>query len=276
MKSSHFWPICLALLTSGSANCQLSTPSVGYVRYMNDGVRGVYGLEGNYIVGRDVLALAETASFSDDGGLIFQSGSLTLVDSKLTALSTTPVAGSDPIVRVDGNLQTAIAWVPASRVLVHWNGESFVSIAVPGLSEGDTVTSVRKLDSSTASLLVQKQDSSIVRDRVSLRTGEFKSSTLIPAASGSAFEDGTRIVCFKDGRLSVLSQTGELLQAFSIPADDRVLVEQVSSRCLHFSTKTPGQDWLLHTDGNDLHLYKLPAPKKDAKPVSGANSGAGQ
>jgi hypothetical protein len=276
MKLSPVLPVCLTLLASTCANCQLSAPSVGYVRYANDGVHGVYGLEGNYIVGRDVLASAATASFSDDGGLIFQSGSLTLVDSKLTVLANTEINASDPVVRLDGNLQTAIAWIPASRVLVHWNGGAFVGMAVSGISEEDTVTSVRKLDRSTASVLVLKQDNSVVRELVSLRTGELKTSLAIPAASGAAFEDGTRIFCFQDQKLSVLSETGELLQVFSLPADDRLVIEQVSNQCLHLSTKTPGQDWLLHLNGSDLHLYKLPAPRKHAIPANGANAGSEQ
>src|SRR3954454_8118921 len=156
MKLSLTLPICLGFFVSLAANCQVATPSVGYVRYANDGVRGIYGLEGNYIVGRSVLAAAETASFSDAGGLIYNSGSLVLADPKLIALSTTEIEGSEPIVRLDGGVDTAIAWVPSSHVLVHWNGKSFVRTAVSGIAGEDAVTSVRKLDPSTASLFVLK------------------------------------------------------------------------------------------------------------------------
>ena len=272
MKLSTLFSICLGLFASGAANAQIATPSVGYVRYASDGVRGIYGLEGNYVVGDKVLASALAASFSDDGGLLFQAGSLVLVDAKLATVSTVEVGDSDIIVRVDGNLETAIAWLPASHVLVYWNGKSFMRTAVPEFSGEGTVTSVRKLDGNTASLLVSKPDSIIVRYWVSLKTGELKGSAAAPATSGFAFEDGARIFCFDKRKLSLVSETGEMLQEITLPVDDGLLIEQASSRCLHLSTKTPGQDWLLHTDGIDLHLYQLPGPRKVTAAVDQANA----
>ncbi|MFL6450390.1 MAG: hypothetical protein ACJ746_22320 [Bryobacteraceae bacterium] len=270
MKLSPFFPICLGLIASAVANSQIATPSVGYVRYANDGVRGIYGLEGNYVVGDKVLALALSASFSDDGGLLFQSGSLALVDSSLTTIATLGVSDSDAVIRIDRGLETAIAWLPASHALVHWNGKSFAKTTVSALPAEATVTSVRKLDRNTASLLVSKPDSTIVRCVMSLQTGDLKTSMSIPAAFGMAFEDGARIICFSKRKLSVLSQTGEILQELTVPTDDGLLVEQASTRCLHLNTRTPGQDWLLHTDGKDFHLYQLPGPRKGAVEVSEA------
>jgi hypothetical protein len=179
------------------------------------------------------------------------------------------VADSEAIVRIDGNLETAIAWFPESQALVHWNGKSFVRTAVPEFSREGVVTSVRKLDGYTASLLVAKPDGTIVRFVISLRTGDLKSSITVPSASGAAFEDGARIFCFNKGKLSVVSQAGETLQVLSLAVDDGLKIEQASSRCLHLSTRMPGQDWLLHTDGNDLHLYRLPGPRKNTPAVNG-------
>src|SRR4051794_20167018 len=142
MKLSPFFQICLGLIACGAANGQIATPSVGYVRYASDGVRGIYGLEGNYVVGEKVLPSAGPASFSDEGGLLFHSGSLALVDSTLTTVSTMEVGDSDALVRMDGKLETAIAWLPASRALVYWNGSSFVRTVVPGFSVEGRVTSV--------------------------------------------------------------------------------------------------------------------------------------
>lgn len=276
MKLSPILPICLGLLVSIAANCQVAIPSVGYVRYANDGVRGIYGLEGNYIVGRTVLAPAEAASFSVAGGLVFNSGSLALVDPKFVALATTAVEDSDAVVRVDGSLDTAVAWLPKSHVLVHWNGESFVRTTVSGVGEEEAVTSVRKLDARTASLLVSKPDGTVVRYRLSLQTGELKSSSAVPNALGYAFEIGDRILGFKEGELSVFSQGGETLQTIRVPVDGSLQIAQVSTQCLHLSTKKPGEDWLLHLDGNELHLYRLPAPRKGLASASGASPESAQ
>src|SRR5207253_2608494 len=106
-------------------------------------------------------ASARAVSFSDEGGLLLQSGSLSVVHSNLTGLATIEVDGLGAIIRMDGNAQTAIAWLPASRTLVHWNGESFVRTAVPELPGDGEVTSVRKLDGNTASLLVSRTDNTV-------------------------------------------------------------------------------------------------------------------
>jgi hypothetical protein len=272
MKLSPVFLILSGLIPFGAAYTQIATPSVGYVRYANDGVRGIYGLEGNYVVGDRVLASAVAASFSDDGGLLFQSGTLALVDSKLTTLSTIDVGDSEAIVRIDGKLETAIAWLPASGALVHWDGTSFARTTVHELSGEGTVVSVRKLDRNTASLLVAKSDSTIARDVISLRTGDLKSLMPAPAASAAVFEDGTHILCFSKRKLSVLSPTGETLQVLSLPLDDGLLVEQASSRSLHLSGRTPGQNWLLHTDGKDVRLYQLPSPRQSTAAVNGATA----
>jgi len=264
MKLPRILPICLGLFVAVAANGQVATPSVGYVRYSDDGVRGVYGLEGNYIVGRSVLAPAEAASFSDMGGLIFDSGTLALVDSRLVVLSATQIEDSDALVRIDGSLDTAIAWLPASHVLVHWNGHSFARTAISSLPAEDIVTSVRQLDPKTASLLAAKPDGTIVRYRLSLLTGEIKSSMPVPNALGYGFATADRIISFKEGKLCVLSQSGETLESLTLPVDSKLVVEQVATRCLHLNTKNPGQDWLLHLENSDSRLYRLPSPRKEA------------
>lgn len=270
MKLFRFLPVCLGLIAFETGNCQLSAPTVGYVRYANDGVRGIYGLQGNYVVGASVLGSAQAASFSDTGGLLFDAGSLTLVDAKLDHVSSTEIQDSDAVVRLSGSPETAIAWLPASRVLVHWNGGSFVTTAVPELTLTDTVTSVRRVDARTASLLVVKTDAPVVRYEISLQTGDVKSTSPVPTVCQFAFEAGTDFLCFKDRKLSIISNTGETLQSFPLALDNGLLVEQVSSRCLHLSSRTPGQNWLLHLDGKDRHLYQLPAPRKSTASDDGA------
>src|SRR4051794_13033744 len=183
MKLPSLLSLCFGLIASVAIDAQISTPSVGYVRYASNEVRGIYGLEGNYVVGGSALASAGAVSFSDDGGLLLQSGSLSLVDSNLTGLATIKVDGLGAIIRMDGNAQTAIAWLPASRTLVHWNGESFVKTGISALPLESEVISVRKLDGNTASLLVSRTDTTVVHYLISLRTGGLKNPNPFQAPS---------------------------------------------------------------------------------------------
>jgi hypothetical protein len=262
MKLLPILPICFGFTVSVAANCQVATPSVGYVRYANSEVRAVYGLPGNYIIGSNVLSMADAVSFSDAGGLLLNSGSLTLLDPNFATLSTFELDGAQAIARVDGGLNSAIAWSPGSHSLVYWNNGSFAKTPVSVLTAEDVVDSVRKLDARTASLLVAKPDGTIVRHRVSLQSGEIKASATVPNASGYAFETADRIICFKEKKLSVLSQTGDTLQTFALPVDNSFVIEQASNRCLHLRGMKLGLDWLLHMEGDGLELYRLPLPSR--------------
>lgn len=276
MKLPALLAICLGVTASIAANCQLATPSVGYVRYASGDVRSIYGLQGNYIVGDSPLSSAEAVSFSEAGGLILRSGTLVLVDSKLATVATAEVHESSALLRIDDAPETAVAWLPGARALVHWNGKSLAAASLSSIGERDTVTSVRKLDANTASLLVSKPDGTLARHRISLRTGELKSSLAVPAACNSTWEDGSRIFCFSDRKLSVLSPVGDILQAFPLPVDGSIAIEQASARCLHLSGRTAGEDWLLHLDDKDLQLYQLPGPKSNPAPEPGAKSESAQ
>jgi len=276
MKLPPLLAICLGATACIPANCQLATPSVGYVRYPSGDVRSIYGLQGNYIVGDSVLSSGEAASFSEAGGLILRSGTLVLVDSKFATVATAEVHESAALLRIDGSPETAVAWLPGSRALVHWNGKSLATASLSSIGEGATVTSVRKLDANTASLLVSKPDGTLTRNRISLRTGELKSSQPVAATCNSSWEDGSRILCFSDRKFSILSPVGDILQALPLPVDGNVAMEQASARCLHVSGKPPGEDWLLHLDDKDLQLYQLPSPKNNPAPEPGAKSESAQ
>jgi hypothetical protein len=265
MKLYSLLAVYLGITASVAANCQVATPSVGYVRYADGVVRPIYGLQGNYIVGDGVFSSAEAASFSEAGGLISKEGSLVLVDSKLAAVATAELRESGALLRLDGALDTAIAWLPESRVLLHWTGKSFAAASVSFIAEGDKVTSIRKLDANTGSLLVAKPDTTLVRYGFSLRNGELQSSVPLPATCNSAWDGGTRLICLSDRKLSLVSPAGDILQALPLPVDGSLAVEQAGTRCLHLSGRTPGENWLLHLDDKDLQLYQLPGPKANAK-----------
>ncbi len=276
MKLPPLLAVCLGITAAAAGNCQLATPSVGHVRYADGVVRPIYGLPGNYILGDAIPALAEAASFSEAGGLISKGGTLLLTDSNLTPVAAADLHSSAALLRVDRTLDTAIAWIPETRVLVHWNGKSLSPVPVASLGEGDRVTSVRKLDANTASLLVSKPDTTLVRYRISLLEGALQSSNALSAGCNSTWDDGTRILCLSDRKLSILSQAGDVRQTLPLPVDGSLALEQAGTRCLHFSGRTPGENWLLHLDDKDLQFYQIPAPKAGAAPANGANAKSAQ
>lgn len=252
------FPVLLAIASLLSG--QVNTPAVGYVRYPDSSVHTVYGLQGNYVVGENFLDSVEAASFSDAGALLSKSGSLLLLQSTLATVSSIEIPQPASVVHLDRDLTTAIAWLPSSHTLIHWNGKSFLTIAGPDLPVGSRVTSVRKLGESEASLLAVRPDSTIFRYVVSLETGAFVSSAPLAGASVFAFEDSARILCFVQHKLTVMSLSGEVLKSFSATVDEDLTIEYAASHCLHLSSKAGGREWLLHTAGNDFQLFQLPRP----------------
>jgi hypothetical protein len=272
MKLSPLIAICFAITASVAAHGQVVAPSVGYVRYANGDVRPIYGLPGNYIVGDSVLTSADAVGFSDAGGVLSTGGTLVLMDSKLARVATADVHESSVLLRIDRSIETAVAWLPESQVVLHWNGKSLSAVSVSSIVGGDTVTSVRKLDPNTASFVVSKPDRTMALYRLSLLTGELKSSIPLAATCKSTWDDGTRIFCFNDRKLSVLSAAGDTLQELALPVEGNLAVEEASPRCLHLSAKAQSQDWLLHLDDKDLQFYQLPGPKTTPAPTDGANT----
>lgn len=267
MKFYKIVSIVLFLCAPEFLKSQLAAPTVGYVRLANGAAYGVYGLEGNYVLGDSVLGSLQAASFSNQGAFVARPGSLTLLSPDLTAIASWNCEESAPLVHMQGDRTTAIAWLPAAHQMVHWDGQSFQAVDASGFAAAGSVTSINKVDESTASLLVLAADNTVTRYLVSLHDGSVNSSAVLAGVRGRTFEDGPRILWLADHKLTAATHTGDPLKTFQLAAGD-LSIEYAASNCLHLSSKISERDWLLHTTDNDLRLYELPRPHdKKLKPL---------
>src|SRR4051794_1150696 len=108
-----------------SASGQVNRPRVGVVRFADSSMHLVYGLAGNYLVDKTSLGSADVASFSDQSGIVSSGGTLTLLDQDLWPVASFESGEVRPVVNTEGDNSTAVAWLPATHRLVHWNGKSW-------------------------------------------------------------------------------------------------------------------------------------------------------
>lgn len=246
-----------------AAASQLSAPRVGVVRYASGNVYLLYGLPGSYVIGPCVLDHTDALSFSERGGLAARQGSLVLLHPDFSTAATVETGESNPVPGINGDLTTAIAWLPSAQKLVHWNGQAFVSVSVPGLSSEGNVSFVSKRDNKTAVLLLHSAEGSVSEASVSLETGQVISVTTIAGAHGPSYQHQSFLIYATDHKLAITTPTNGSLKKFSLAADD-LEFEQASSDCFHLRSKTTQRNWLLHFHNSDFELAELPAPPAEA------------
>jgi hypothetical protein len=252
----------LQALCGPVAASQLSAPRVGVVRYTSGGVYLLYGLPGSYVIGPRVLDGADSVSFSERGGLMVRKGSLSLLRSDLSTAGMLETGESNPLLGMDGDLTTAIAWLPSSQKLAYWNGQAFASVSVPDLSREGSVSFVSKRDSKTAVLLLHSPDGFVSEASVSLETGQVTSVTAIAGAHGPSFRHQDFVLFLDNHELVIATPANGNAKRLALAADD-VRVERVSSDCLHLWSLATKRDWLLHFRSNDFDLAELPLPSAE-------------
>lgn len=237
---------------------QLSSPRVGVVRYADGGIYLLYGLPGNYVLGPRVLDGADVASFSEWGGIVARKGSLTLLGSDLSPMGTFEAGERVPLLGIDSDLSTAIAWLPATQKLVHWDGQAFASVSVPDLSREGEVSFVSKRDPKTAFLLLHSSNGSVSEASISLQTGQVLSVATVMGAQGLSFQYRSSIIFLDHRDLVIAAPSNGSTKRFPLDVDD-LRVEQVSSECLHISSTATRRNWLLHFHNGDFEVAELPS-----------------
>lgn len=238
---------------------QLSSPRVGVVRYADGGVYLLYGLPGNYVLGPRVLDGADAASFSERGGMVARKGSLTLLGSDFSPIGTFEAGESNPLLGIDGDLSTAIAWLPAAQKLAHWDGQEFASVSVPDLSREGEVSFVSKRDPKTAFLLLHASNGSVSEASISLQTGQVLSVATVAGAQGLSFQHRSSVIFLDHRDLVIATPSNGSTKRFPLDADG-LRMEQASSDCLHISSPATRRNWLLYFHNGNFDIAELLSP----------------
>jgi hypothetical protein len=260
--------IFVSCLVSLPLVAQINSPKIGTARYPDGSFHTVQGLPANMIVADLPLDSAQAASFSDNGGLVQQDGVIRLLAANFSTVAEFHAAET-ALVSIDGDLTSALAWLPKSHSLLHWNGSSFESF---GITESDiegTVTDLQSAGAKQARLIVRHSDNSVSGVTISLRNGNLVSSEPLPGVHGYAFGQGIFLVYTADQQLVVDSLRG-YRRSVELSAPD-IVIERMSNNWLHLYSPSLRQNWALHLTRSDLQLSLLPG-LPNLQPVSNVAS----
>jgi hypothetical protein len=207
------------------------------------------------IVAELPLGAADCASFSDSGGVVSQNGTLRLLGPDFAVLAEYPIP-EKPLVSMDGDLTSALAWLPNAHILIHWNGTSFDPLGVADSDLEGTVTDVQSAGATRARLIVVHADKSVSGVTISLRSGNLVSSEPLPGVTGYAFGQAYFVVFSSQNELVVDNLRG-YRRSIPLAANDMV-AERMSNTWLHLYSPSLKQNWALHVTPAEVKLSMLP------------------
>ena len=263
VKSQTFFSLAISTCLAGCLQGQVSAPELGIVRYADNTVRPIYGVEANLIVGKQLMAFADAVSFSEFGGLVAIKGRIQLISRRGSVVSEYYTNERKPLLNIDGSLTTAIAYLPSREALLHWSGKSFVLTQLDAGSFGGKPTSVQVHGAHSARLLATNAEGNVSEITISLETGQLTSLKFLPGIRGPAFLQQS-FVLFRDKQGLEIEAPNGSRRTVSVPSRD-FTVERMSSDWLHLSSPSTQQSWVLHLSNSALQLSEMPVSKAEAR-----------
>ncbi len=242
-----------------SLPAQVSAPKLGLLRYADGTVRPVYGVQANLVVGKRMFRGAEAVSFSDAGGLIAENRHIHLIARNGTVVRDYNAGDRKALLNIDGDLTTAIAYLPSREALLRWGGRSFVLTRLDTGNFGGTVTSVEVSGPHAARLLITTRQQNVAEVTVSLETGQLISFRPLPGVRGPAFLNGGFVVSRDEEGLEVETAKGvrRTIPLHIAGVSDDLKCERMSAEWFHI-TSLNRQEWVLHLSGTTFELSELP------------------
>ncbi len=254
--------IFAAALFTSCLKAQINPPRAGFLRYGSLPLQGVYGIPGNFVPAQASFGAATAVSFSDAGGLLAANGLIELVRADGSLAASYKSGPTTPLLNIDRDLTTAVAWLPDSHSLVWWNGKRFELAELgEGIPNG-RITSVALTSPTTARLLVTNPDGSVSAAVVSLATDNISSSDLLPEVTGPAFQFGSFLLWAGESGLELQAEAG-LNHTLTSPAGP-FTAERMSTHWVHVYFPSDRTHWALHLSETQPTLWRLPALSPDA------------
>ena len=243
------------LLLPGLLAAQMGAPNPGFVRFAGAGVESALGLPGNLLLVPSAFPNADAIAFSNRLGLVASAGRIRLVQTNGTVLGEAEYNGVAPVLNVDRQADSALAWIPSERVLLYWQSGNFERAeagAVP-----DQVTSVALVEPHIARLFTANVDGTVSAIDVSLPSGTTRNATVLPGAHAPAYTFGTSLIYTDADGLQIERVDGKKC-TLAAPARS-FTAERMSSDWVHLYFATTKTHYALHLSGEPT-LSQLPAP----------------
>jgi hypothetical protein len=246
-----FLSLCLAGLTQA----QVNAPRIGFARFGDGSLRAVYGLQASFVLGKPVLQSVTAASFSDDGGLVATPGHIQLLSRDGSVVSDCESTDPAPVLNMDGDGSTAVAWLPASQTILHWEQGMCQSVSLPApLTEHVTSISV----AGHVAKLLAIQDNAVSEIAIGLDSGNRISERFLPDVKAPGIKQKGMVLFRGENGLELISPAGAH-ETVPLSAPD-LQIERIAADWIHLSSRKTNQHWVLHLTGPKPHLSELPSP----------------
>ena len=259
-------PLFAAMLTSAMVCAQpaLAPPSLGFIQDAAHGLRPVYGVAGNFILGTPVVENAVNAAFGGSFGLRKTASSLEAFGADGQLLASFDTAPGPALFAFSADGTQALAYISAAHSLVEFDGKTFQLVTL-----GRQVSGVLALAFPTANqaaLFVREADA---------RTFADGSATLLQMTL-PLDGDGTASQCVLMGvRAPLLAlPSGDLVYrgdaGIAIRRKDGSEVHLAASLPPRFALQQMNKDWVqlldpasnthfaIRTTAGSESLYRLP------------------
>jgi hypothetical protein len=255
-----FTPMCfgVACLLSTAAIClpQVSAPLIGVARLGDGTLRILYGVPDNIIVDSHSLGRYASASFSDQAGLVYTGGSIELLNRQFQLLGEYNTTDANALLNTDSGAETALAWLPGSGELLHWDGTAFQATPIRGLADAFKVTSLRR-NGSNAELLVSDPNGAVLEGSVSIETGELTSLTPVQGVRAPAFWASNRIL-FPDTNGLAVQQPDGSVDVIGAPVENPSFA-RISSHWVFVTSATAQRSWAVDVSAPHVRISEIPA-----------------
>lgn len=255
-----------SLCFAGLMQAAMETPKVGTVRYSSGDVRAVYGLQSNFIIGHESIARASAASFSDKFGLIASQGAIQLLDGAGAVIDEFESGEPHPILSVGNTSTSAVAWLPSSQQIIHWNRKRFALTELSSQLPG-TVLSIESIDANSITMLTTSASGELYEALVSLETGAVTHVNPVGKSQGLAFA-ANGFLLFRGEAGWILRTPEGASKPVAVSSPD-LAVEKMSSDTLHLISAGTIDGWVLRLTRAGGELAQLPAAPATQPLVSG-------
>jgi len=137
-----------------NAAAQIRAPQMGFAGGADGTLRPVYGVAGNFILGRSVATKAISQAFSGSLGLLKTDATLVAFDGQGQVLARMDAAPGPALFAFSPDGVTALAYVASSNTLVEWRGGKFSTVSPP--SEPGTVVAIAMPNAFEAALIIDR------------------------------------------------------------------------------------------------------------------------
>jgi len=150
----------LSMVLSAAAQSGIRPPQLGFAGTADGTLRPIYGVAGNFILGRPVQDKVISEAFSGSVGFLKTETTLEAFGKQGQVLATTDAAKGPALFAFSLDGLAGLAYVPSSNKLVEWKAGQLVAhqVTTSFHSELGTVVAVALPSAYEGSLIVQRED----------------------------------------------------------------------------------------------------------------------